>query len=145
MPSRRLTATLTALTITLSLGLSGCGGDDSAAKPKTTPSQPVITGPGSTPSVNLETGTSFVGSLAANTQASLTRAAALTAPKSAASRYVARTAAALGSSPAPLKLIDKGEGRYRLCQMDGTCTVIDQLVLLSGKVVTFKVDGKQLR
>jgi hypothetical protein len=144
MPSRRLPALLTALTITLGLGLSGCGGDDTTVKPK--PVKTSITGPGSNQTENIGTGTAFIRSLAANTPASLRTAASLVAPKSAAARYVATKVAALDGTAVPLVLTVGGEGRYRLCATTaGSCDVIAQIVLLSGKVVTFKVDGKQLR
>lgn len=124
---------------------AGCGGNN-APESAGAPAEPVssLTGPGADLGENLSTGERFIESLAENTASSLAEARALTAPRSGAFRYVAAAQVALAGTTQPWAMTVLGEGRYRFCA--GTdCTVITDLVLLDGRISTFKVDGKQLR
>ena len=151
MPSRRLTALLLAVALTGPGLLSACGGDDKPnAKPaKSTSSStalPPATGPGTTPSVNFATGTSFFEALASNDPDQLTAVEDLVAPKSDAAEYVAALIAALTAAdpkPAALTLKSPEEGSYKLCSTTGAgCNKIAAVVLTDGKISSFKLDGK---
>ena len=146
MRSHRLPVLLTALTITLGLGLAGCGGDDAKAKPK--PAETSVTGPGSDPSENFDAGKQFIDALAENSATSLATAKSLTAPGSAAERYISKTASTLDGAPnAGLRtMTELSVGVYRLCASSGQpCIKISGLILANGKISSFKVNGKQMR
>ena len=124
---------------------AGCGGGD-GPKTSTSPGTPQssLTGPGTDQSENLSTGEKFIQALAANTAESLAEARTLTAPRSGAAKYVADAQAALSGTTQPRTMTELAQGRYRFCA--GTdCSVVADLVLLDGRISTFKVDGKQLR
>lgn len=148
MPSRHLSrAAVATSTLVLLLGATACGGDDKEPKADPSPSKVVVTGPGSDPTENFDTADQFVAALAGNTAADLEEARGLAEAKSGASRYLDAVEAGFadGSTEA-LTVTEKPQGSYQLCPAGGKgCTEITELVLINGKVSTFKVDGKQQR
>lgn len=144
MRSHRYPSPLLAVPLAVCLTLTACGGDDDKTSGPVGSPTSSLTGPGVQPSENYSTGASFFEALASHDPAQLDAAEDLVAPGSAAAGYRAALVASWrAEDPGPAAtLSEDGIGRYKICAADGACSRISAVLLVSGKVSSFKVDGK---
>lgn len=140
-PSR--TAVLAVVAV-LALSASACGGDDEPEKAKPKPAQTSLTGPGVKPEENFATAEKFFTAIADATPENLEKAAELAAPGSDAARHVQYLKGLAESAPAGGTAEEDGPGRYQMCDPTGTgCITVTDVLLIDGKVSSFKLDGKR--
>lgn len=129
---------------------TGCTGDDDAdVDPTTTPAPPVTTTVPTTAAIETVDALDLADALAARDPVVAGAMIERTVPGSAANAYLAHQAAARSLLPPTAPIAARATavaGSAELCETDGACVPIDELVLdpASGRLASFSVGGRPI-